>query len=173
MDTTEPQRTAPKHGRIATAVTSLASLVGAHPDALASIFAKGEVARPEILGERPRGRLLTLTFTRDAHLLLRPLVEWVSRSAMPWEGLSFDHGGNAGANVVLGRDTMRFRAESAPSAIDGAPALVMTYAQNPWPTKLLRDELRMVNDELAIGPTFLEVGGRHVLIAWFGVAASR
>lgn len=173
MEATAPQRTARKHGRIATAVTSLDALVGAHPEALAGIFAKGEAARPDVLGERPRGRLLTVTATKSVHLMLRPVVAWVSSTAMPWEGLVFDHGGNAGANVLFGRETMRFRAQSAPSALDGEPALVMTYASNPWPVKLLRDELRMVNDRLAIGPTFVDIGGRPTLVAWFGVEAVR
>jgi len=173
LDTTDTEKAPRRKGRIATNVTSLDTLVGAHPSALESIFAKGEAARPESLGDRPRGRLLTLAAAREVHLALRPVIEWLSSSLMPWEGVVFDHGGNAGANLVFGRETARFRAESTSSAIDGQPALVLTYASARWPINLLRDELRLVNDGLAIGPTFVEIGGKPHLVAWFGLEASR
>jgi hypothetical protein len=161
--------TSTRKTRVATNVTSLDTLVGAHPHALAGIFAKGEPASPDALGPRPHGRLLALTATREVHLAFRPIVEWISTSIMPWDGLVFDHGGNAGKNLVFGRETMRFRSEVGPSELDGEPALVLSYAANSWPIRLLRDELRTVNDTIAIGPTFVEIGRRPVLVAWFGL----
>lgn len=160
-------------GRAATSVESLAALVGAHPDALEEIYAKAEPARPEWLGERPHGRILTLPSLRSVHLLFRPVVELVSTSFMPWQGIVFDHGGNAGKNLVFGRETMRFRVEQGPSLFDGAPTLAFSYDKNPWPTRLLRDEVRMVSHQFAIGPTFVEINGTPTLVAWFGLDAVR
>ena len=160
-------------GRAATSVESLAALVGAHPNALAEIYAKAEPARPEWLGDRPHGRLLALAPLGEVHLLTRPLVQLVSTSFFPWDGITFDHGGNAGTNIVFGREAMRFRVEQGPSALDGAPTLVFSYVANRWPTKLLRDEARMVSHDFAIGPTFLEIGGTPRLVAWYGLEAMR
>ena len=150
---------------------SIDSLVGAHAEALAEIYANGEPATAEELGDKPRGRFLSFVPTSSLHLLLRPLVRVISTTLMPWQGVQFDHGGNAGANVFSGKPAMRFRAERAASALDGMQAMVLTYDGQPWPFKHLRDEARMVAEGLAIGPTFVKVGDSHHLLAWFGLTS--
>jgi hypothetical protein len=158
---THTNQPAPQRQRIATHVASIDTLVGAHPDALREIYEKGDPATVEALGERPHGRLLSLVPTSGVHLLVRPLVQIVSTTLMPWEGIVFDHGGNAGANVVRGREMLRFRAERVASLVDGAPTLALTYPTVAW----LRDELRMVNEGIALGVTFI----RERPFVWFGL----
>jgi hypothetical protein len=157
-DTNQP---AARKNRIATNVTSIDTLVGAHPDSLREIYEKGDPATVDALGERPHGRLLSVIPTGAVHLLVRPLIQIVSTTFMPWEGIVFDHGGNAGANVVRGRETMRFRAERVASQLDGGPTLALTYPKMAW----LRDEIRMANEGLALGITFV----RDIPFAWFGL----
>lgn len=155
--------------RIVTTVRHASELVGAHPGALAAIFASGTATDPEDLGDAPRGTLIAIPATVSAHLLLRPVVRALSRGpGTLWQGLAFDHGGNAGKNRLLGRDALRFRAEHAASRLDGDAALVLTYERAPWPVKKLRDELRTIAPGLAIGPMFLG----DAITLWIAVARS-
>lgn len=166
-------QTAPQAGkrpRIATTVTSLDPLVGAHPGALRSIFEKSDAANVEALvgglEGRAHGRFLSAIPTAGAHMLLRPLIQLVSTTLMPWDGVIFDHGGNAGVNVIFGKKTGRFRAERESSWVDGAPCLALRYPGAGW----LRDELRSVGDGLALGVTFVSLGERRAPVVWFGLS---
>jgi hypothetical protein len=163
--------------RIVTQVESLSALVGAHPDALQKIYGAARPTDPAELGPDPRGRLLALTPASEVFLAVRPLVRALASDLFPWRGKVFDHGGNSGQNVVLGRKVVRFRAEVAPSEIDGRPALVLTYDApahgNPWPLRAIRDELRTVGKGIAIGPALFTRGGTSTTLLWFGLEASR
>src|SRR5262245_54895909 len=126
---TSPAVEAPAR-RISTQVTSLDTLVGAHPDALRQTYGDARAARPAELGDGTGGRLLTLAQGTDCSLALRPLMRAVFGSELfPWRGKAFDHGGNSGQNVVLGRRGFRFHAEVEGSQLDGRPALVLTYGE--------------------------------------------
>lgn len=155
--------------RTSTRPDALTALVAARASALADLYQKGTPLDASRVHEPLRGRFLASALFSSAEFALRQLVRFVSEHAMPWEGLAFDHGGNAGANLVLGKKSLRFRAERGLSLIDGKPTLVMSYAKNPWPAKLLRDELRVIEPGVAIGPTFLHVGGGDKLVGWFGL----
>lgn len=161
--------------RPAVAVTSLRPLVGAHPEALRAIYGKGVTADPAELGAAPRGRLLAFDGGADVFLLFRPLLRALDKGLSPWRGKVFDHGGNAGQNVVFGGKMLRFRTEVGPSEVDGQPTLVLLYDseafKNPWPLKTVRDELRTVGPGVAIGPAYVTVGGRPVCVLWFGLEA--
>lgn len=170
METETQPRAAARRPRIATTVTSLDPLVGAHPSALRSIYEKSDPATVEaLLGApegRAHGRFLTTIPTEGAHLLLRPLLQLVSTTLMPWDGVHFDHGGNAGVNVIFGRKTGRFRADREASWLDGEPCLALSYPGASW----LRDELRAVGDGLALGVTFVSARGAKVPAVWFGLS---
>lgn len=155
------------HARIATLVSTLDGLVGAHLDTLAEMFLRGALVEPEELGELPRGKLLALAGTEAAHLALRPVVRLLSRGFGLWEGVVFDHGGTAGANRFAGREGARFQASRGASWIDAGPALVLSYESAPWPLRGLRDELRLIAPGLAIGPTYYH----DSVVAWFGLEA--
>ncbi len=152
-----------------TVVTTLASLVGAHPDTLRKLFSEGRAADPAELGDVTRGLLLSIASPEDVFLALRPMIRMLSSGPMPWKGKTFDHGGNSGQNLVFGKSRFRFRAEVAPSVIDDKPALRLLYADpafaNPWPVRDVCDELRSVAVGLAIGPVLL----RGRVLGWFGL----
>jgi hypothetical protein len=158
--------------RVVSQVTSLTPLVGAHPDSLRKIYSAGVPADPEELGDAPRGRVLAFAPGADVFLLTRPLLRVLSHDLMPWKGKVFDHGGNSGRNVVLGKQVLRFHVELGPSEIDGRPTLVLSYAEsaygNPWLVRAIRDELRMVGPGVALGPALMMVG-RPKLLLWFGL----
>lgn len=160
---------APK--RVTTVVRSLDSLVGAYPGALAAIYADAPAADPQELGEAPRGRVLALLPLEPVFLATRPLLSLLTASPFPWKGKTFDHGGNSGKNQFYGRRLVRFRAEVAPSQLDGKPALALTYdakhLKNRWPVTAMRDELRAIAPGVAMGPVFF----RDRLVAWFGLEA--
>src|SRR5689334_13943059 len=158
--------------RGASMVTTLASLVGAHPDALRKLFSEGRPADPAELGEVTRGLLLSIAAAEDVFLAVRPIVRLLSSGPTPWKGKTFDHGGNSGQNLVFGKPRFRFRAEVAPSAIDGKPALRLLYNDpafaNPWPLRDVSDELRGIAPGMAIGPVLHH--GR--VLGWFGLERS-
>lgn len=148
-------------------VTSLDELVGGHPDTLRALFAHGQAADPRDLGEAPRGRLLALEQARDVNALARPIVQAIA-GPLPWRGKVF-HADGSGANVVLGREVAPFTWRTEASVVDGEPALVLSYAERPWPLAAIHDELRMVSDTIAIGPIVARTFAGHVVIGWFGL----
>jgi hypothetical protein len=175
---TSPAAEAPAGRRISTQVSSLSTLVGAHPDALRKMYADARAADPAELGDAPRGRLLTIAQGTEVFLALRPLMRALfGGEILPWKGKTFDHGGNSGQNVILGRRAFRFHAEVSGSQLDGRPALVLTYDEpghgNPWPLRAIRDELRTVGPGVAIGPALVSRGGLPVILMWFGLEAVR
>lgn len=159
-------------GRHTSTVTALAALVGAHPDALHKLFGEGRPADPAELGDVTRGLLLAVAAAEDIFLAVRPIVRALASGPTPWKGVTFDHGGNSGQNLVLGKPRFRFRAEVAPSALDGKPALRLLYADpafaNPWFVRDVIDELRSVGPGVAIGPVLLH--GRT--LGWIGLERS-
>jgi len=159
--------------RVTTPVATLADLVGAHPDAIRSIYETGRPADPAELGDAPRGRLLSLQKGSDLFLLTRPILRALSAEWNPWKGKIFDHGGQEGQNVVFGKNVGRFRVQTAPSRLDGKPSLVLTYDdeahKNPWPVRDMVDELRLIGSGIAIRPAFLQSKGDATPLFWFGL----
>jgi hypothetical protein len=172
MSSTAEQGPSPR--RVASQVTSLGTLVGGHPDALRRIFGAGRATDPAELGDAPQGKLLAFARGGDVFLALRPLLR-AGAGVLPWQGKTFDHGGNSGQNMVLGRRVLRFRAEGGASQIDGQPALILTYDApayaNPWPLRTLRDELRTVGPGIAVGAVIAGGSGTPITLAWFGLEA--
>jgi hypothetical protein len=84
----------------------------------------------------------------------------------PWAGKSFaaqsDAAGNGINRVRLagGKRWFPFTTRVDPSAIDGAPCILLDYdhAANPKPIRMIRDELREVNLGLFLGPAMLDTG---------------
>ncbi|WP_437337082.1 hypothetical protein [Sorangium sp. So ce394] len=174
MNTQSEQNAGAAAGRrLITQVSSLDSLIGAHPDALRQIYRAGKPADPAELGDAPRGRLLSLQPTAGVHLAVRPLIRALASDWMPWKGNEFDHGGNSGTNRVRGSKVCRFKAQLVPSELDGGPTLALTYGEkafgNPWPVSALKDELRTPSPGLAIGPVLLQWHERWHVVLWFGL----
>ncbi|XXX79765.1 hypothetical protein WMF30_13425 [Sorangium sp. So ce134] len=174
MNTQSEQNTGAAAGRrMITQVSTLDSLIGAHPDALRQIYRAGKPADPAELGDAPRGRMLALQPTAEVHLATRPLIRALASDWLPWKGNEFDHGGNSGTNLVFRSKVCRFKARLAPSELDGEPTLALTYGEkafgNPWPVSALKDELRTVATGLAIGPVLLKWQQRWHVVLWFGL----
>jgi hypothetical protein len=155
-------------------VTSLTSLVGAHPDALRALYGVGRPTDPAELGDAPCGRLLTVGEGTGLFLLKRPFLRILDSSVLPWEGKFFDHGGNSGKNVFFGKPVFRFRAEVGASVIDGKPALILSFSdvsyKNPWPVRALGEELRTIGNGIAVGPGVFHGGsGAQKILFWFGL----
>ena len=148
-------------------VTSLDELLGAHPDTLRAMFAGGHASDPLELGEAPRGRLLASEQARDVNALARPIGQALAKP-LPWRGKVLRPDGS-GANVVFGREVAAFSWRTEASAIDGEPALVLSYEAQPWPLRVIHDELRTVADGIAIGPIVARTPAGHVVIGWFGL----
>jgi hypothetical protein len=170
MATTTPSSNERRSGspRV-TKVESLATLVGAHPDALRDLYAAGDPTDATALGGLRRGLLLTVEPLEGAFVLTRPLVRAFSRLGL-FAGKTFESGGTAGQDRFAGGDRFRFRCELGPSLLDGKPTLVMRYDElgNPWPISACVDELRTIGN-VGIGLTALSPG-RHARVAfWWGL----
>jgi hypothetical protein len=82
----------------------------------------------------------------------------------PWAGKSFaaqtDAGGNGINRVRLAgaRRWFPFVTRIEPSALDGAPCILLDYDLdvNPAPIRMIRDELRQLRPGLFLGPALLE-----------------
>ncbi len=157
-------------------ITSLDSLVGAHPEAIERIYRSAKTADPAELGDAPAGRLLAVAPAGEIFMLTRPLVQAAASFRAGWRGKTFDHGGNSGQNVIFGKKMFRFRVEVADSAIDGRPTLKLSYTdaafKNPWPVRAIFDELRGVGPGIALGPA-LSAGSTPKVLVWFGLQNER
>ena len=109
-------------------------------------------------------------------MLMRPIARALGSDMFPWRGKVFDHGGNSGRNVVLGKQMFRFHAEVGPSELDGRPTLRLDYSapafKNPWPVRAILDELRTVGEGIALGTASLDIAGKKRLLFWWGLEAN-
>jgi hypothetical protein len=87
-------------------------------------------------------------------------------SWFPWAGKSFaaqsDAAGNGINRIRLagGKRWFPFTTRIEPSAIDGAPCILLDYRLevNPRPIQMIRDELREIRPGLFLGPAMLDTG---------------
>jgi hypothetical protein len=107
-----------------------------------------------------RGTLLTLVGPLSqgtARVLTNRVARW---ARFPWIGKSFqswaeDRGSGINRLRLLGeRLWLHFETRVDRSQLDGRPCIVLDYdhAENPWPVRLVRDELREVAPGLWLGP---------------------
>jgi len=110
------------------------------------------------------------------------LRAWAASPSFVWEGKSFqaasDTKGEGFNRVavpgVLGRQRLfPFATSFGPSAIDGAPALVLDYelAVNPPYIRRIHDEIREVAPGLFLGPAMWKSGSNKTLVLWFALDA--
>ena len=154
-------------------VESLDALIGAHPDALRDHYFTGTATDPTELsriGDVP-GRLLALEPLSPAFVLTRSLVRALGNHSVLWRGKTFESGGTAGADQVLGGVRVRFRCEVDASRLDEETALVFHYDDlgNGWPWSRTYWELRDIAKGIAIGPIFFETATGPRLFFWYGL----
>ncbi|MFA9270400.1 MAG: hypothetical protein ACEQSX_06535 [Baekduiaceae bacterium] len=85
----------------------------------------------------------------------------IALAGMPaWYGKRFDPDGARGINLLRGHDDELeernpMTAAIAPSWLDGAPAIVVSYAPDaPRPWRWVRDEFRVADSDTLLGLTF-------------------
>lgn len=144
-------------------------LVALHPDIHRACFEAGRlIGGDEVGSDMVRGKLLSFVFMKKAFGIGRPLFRFADKTFFPpWRGMIFLVNGQGGTNVFLGMEFLRFRCDEGPSVVDGEPCLRLHYGDmgNLWPTKGVFDEVRRLNDAVAIGCTIR--GGAPTL--WYGL----
>jgi hypothetical protein len=107
---------------------------------------------------------------------------WSGSPSFVWEGKTFQASsdvrgvGHNRVNVprALGRQHLfPFETRFGPSAIDGAPTLVLDYdlAVNPSYIRHIHDEIREVSPGLFLGPAMWRSGRGKALVLWFALDA--
>lgn len=130
----------------------------------------------------PKGRMLAVRFVDESPL--GAFVRAFARSShFVWDGKTFTSSSDqegAGINRIqipgaLGRQSLfPFKTHFGPSAIDGAPALILDYdlPENPPWIRKIHDEVREVARGLFFGPAMWKGGkggeGRATLL-WFAL----
>jgi hypothetical protein len=164
--TTAPRTTAtaPTTGTAAAQPRTLDDLAALDVDALEAVYRRGTVpASLHALDGSPVCRMLSVR--RLDHGVVAGALRGFARSgAFPWAGKSFSaasDGEGTGINRVRLAGTRRwfpFQTRIEPSAIDGAPCILLDYDHrvNPKPIRMIRDELREVAPGPFLGPAMLD-----------------
>ncbi len=133
---------------------------------LEAVYRRGTVpASLRALDGTPVCRMLSIRGL-DGGGRARTIAALARASWFPWAGKSFaaqsDAAGNGINRVRLagGKRWFPFTTRVEPSAIDGAPCILLDYrhAVNPKPIQMIRDELREVRPGLFLGPAMLDTG---------------
>jgi hypothetical protein len=143
---------------------------------LGRLYAQGTTpARLGVLEGHPRGRMLAVRALDHGvpGSLLRRIA---GAAAFPWGGKSFAGNGETGTGVnrvhLLGRHQLfPFLTSVRPSAIDGAPCVVLDYdlPDNPRLIRAIHDEIREVDAGLFLGPAMWKADGGPKLVLWFAL----
>jgi len=132
-------------------------LVALHPSIHQACFESGTLIRGDEFGaDMVRGKLLSFVFMKKAFGVSRPLFRVADKTFFPpWRGMIFLVNGLGGTNVFMGIEFLRFRCDEGPSVTDGEPCLRLHYGGmgNLWPSEGVFDEVRRLNDHIAIGCT--------------------
>ncbi len=145
-------------------VRTLDDLAALDVAALEALYRRGTVPTSlHALDGSPRCRMLSVRGL-DRGAPFNGLRRFAASEAFPWAGKSFEasaDGAGTGINRVRwfgGKRWFPFETRVEPSAIDGAPSILLDYdlAANPGPIRMIRDELREVAPGLFLGPAMLD-----------------
>jgi hypothetical protein len=145
---------------------TLDELAALDVDALEAVYRAGTVpASLHALDGNPVCRMLSVRGL-DRGGPGRAVRALARASWFPWAGKSFAAQSEAQGNGINrvrlagGRRWFPFTTRVEPSAIDGAPCILLDYdhAVNPKPIRMIRDELREVSPGLFMGPALLDTG---------------
>ncbi|MBK6688713.1 MAG: hypothetical protein IPG45_29845 [Deltaproteobacteria bacterium] len=149
----------------------LATLARQGAPELARLYAGGSPPTAEWLKERVAGRMLASGAPGLLERLTRPV--FLAYSALgPFEGKSFNKDLSGGANRMLGHNRLPFRCQVVPSVLDSQATLRLSYdhPENPAVLRGLFDELRRIDDHLALGPAMVQLPlGKAPILFWFGL----
>jgi hypothetical protein len=127
------------------------------------------------------GRMLAVRAIPGA--LAEPLRRWARSRAFVWDGKTFearsDERGRGHNRVfggpVLGRQILfPFATSFGPSAVDGAPTLILDYdlPENPAYIRHIHDEIREVSPGVFLGPAMWRRRAERVHVLWFALDRS-
>jgi hypothetical protein len=144
---------------------------------LSALYRRARLPRSlPVLNGAPRGRMLALVPPFDRGLAFAALRGFAGSRAFPWGGKSFaasaaDTTGHGINRAVLLGEVFRFDTRVAPSAVDGAPCIVLDYdlPQNPWFIRQIHDELREVAEGLYLGPAMWKSKSGPKLVLHFAI----
>jgi hypothetical protein len=180
LDTTTSTTTASIPTAPATAVRTLDDLAALDVAQLEALYRTGKVTSLHALDGSPVCRMLSIRGL-DKGATQRALRNFAAASFFPWAGKSFEaksDGEGSGINRIRLGGGLRwfpFQTRVEPSAIDGAPCILLDYdhAPNPKPIRMIRDELREVAPGLFLGPAMLDTGkGDPKLLLFFACDCS-
>jgi hypothetical protein len=145
-------------------------------DELSAIYRDGRV--PDSLAAldgKPVCRMLTIVGGLGRGPAAAAVRRFAASPVFPWAGKTFaahqaDVGtGHNRVRLFGTRDWFPFDTAVAPSAIDGAPCIVLDYdkPENPWFIRQIHDELREVSDRLFLGPAMWKGRASPTLILFF------
>jgi hypothetical protein len=143
---------------------------------LGELYARGTTpARLGVLEGHPCGRMLSVR-TLDHGLPGRLLRQLAGASAFPWGGKSFAGNGETGTGLnrvhLVGRHQLfPFLTSIRPSALDGAPCVVLDYdlPDNPRLIRAIHDEIREIEPGLFLGPAMWKAAAGRKLVLWFAL----
>lgn len=124
-----------------------------------------------------RGRMLTLAGPLGRGTKRRAVAGLARAWFFPWRGKTFeafDERAGQGINRVhLLGERYRFELGFGESALDGRRCVVLDYdvADNPWPIRQIRDELRELSPGLFLGPALVTTRTEPKLVLFFAVDA--
>jgi hypothetical protein len=145
-------------------VRTLDDLAALDVATLEALYRGGTVpASLHALDGSPRCRMLAVRGL-DKGAAYRRLRAFAASESFPWAGKSFEAKSDdegSGINRVRwfgGKRWFPFSTRVEPSAIDGAPCILLDYdaPPNPAPIRMIRDELREVAPGLFLGPAMLD-----------------
>jgi len=179
LETTASTTTASIPAAPTTAVRTLDDLAALDVAQLEAIYRTGKVTSLHALDGSPVCRMLAIRGVTGVPATV--LRSFAAASFFPWAGKSFEaksDGEGSGINRIRLGGGLRwfpFQTRVEPSAIDGAPCILLDYdhAPNPKPIRMIRDELREVAPGLFLGPAMLDRGhGDPTLILFFACDCS-
>jgi hypothetical protein len=158
---------------------TLDTLAGRSPEELEALYRAAAPPHTMRAADGPLvGRMLVVRGLPPA--IAAPLRRWAAAPSFVWEGKTFQaasdtHGvGHNRVNVpgVLGRQGLfPFATSFGPSAIDGAPTLILDYDldANPSYIRRIHDEIREVSPGVFLGPAMWKTAREKVLVLWFAL----
>ncbi len=180
LENTTPSTTATAPSVPTAAVRSLDDLAALDVAQLEAVYRGGKVTSLRALDGSPVCRMLAIRGL-DQGVAANLIRGFAAASFFPWAGKSFEATSDAegsGINRIRlggGLQWFPFQTRVEPSAIDGAPCILLDYdhAPNPKPIRMIRDELREVAPGLFLGPAMLDTGkGDPTLLLFFACDCS-
>ncbi len=180
MQTSLASNPSTSRGAAAEPVLTLDALAQRSYERLEALYKRSKNAESiRAVDGTPKGRMLAVRFVDET--LLGPFVRAFAGSPQfIWDGKTFTSSSDqegSGINRVqipgaLGKQNLfPFKTHFGPSAIDGAPALILDYdlPENPPWIRKIHDEVREMSPGLFFGPAMWKGAKGRATVLWFAL----